>query len=77
MEIARLRYATTTPRPVVRRKGSSVPQMRDRRWVADRLGMSESWVYENREELGGVKLKGAVRFPEKKILAYLRASGLR
>ena len=40
--------------------------------VADRLGMSTDWIYRHADELGGVKFGGAVRFPERAVVRYLR-----
>lgn len=41
--------------------------------VAERLGMSEQWVYDNWLELGGIRNGRAVRFPVPALLAYLEA----
>ncbi len=40
--------------------------------VADRLGMSTDWVYRHADELGAVKLGGAVRFPERAVARYFK-----
>ena len=40
--------------------------------VAQRIGMSTDWVYRHRDELGGVKSGGAVRFPERAVARYLK-----
>jgi hypothetical protein len=39
--------------------------------VAELLGVSESWVYANADLLGGIKLKGSLRFFENKIVEVL------
>lgn len=36
--------------------------------VAEFLKKSVSWVYKNRQELGGVKVKGSVFFPAKELI---------
>ena len=62
--LARLRYSVAVPasRPA---SNGSVPQMRAASWVAERLSNSEAWVYEHREELGGLKLsERCVRFSD-------------
>ena len=42
--------------------------------VADRLAVSLAWVYANRELLGGSKIGGNVRFPERAIIRYLQSA---
>lgn len=39
---------------------------------ARRISMSGSFVYDNRAELGGIKLGGAIRFPAEAVEEYLR-----
>lgn len=39
--------------------------------VADLLNVSRKWVYAHRDELGGKKIGGAVRFPERAVRRYL------
>ena len=41
--------------------------------VAKRLSMSPDWVYRHADELGGAKLGGAVRFPERAVARRLRS----
>ncbi len=43
--------------------------------VAERLGLSDDWVYRHSDELGAVKLGGAVRFPERAVVRYLKSLG--
>ena len=42
--------------------------------VSQILSVSKNWVYQNRAKLGGKKLGGAVRYPERAVRKYL-ASG--
>jgi excisionase family DNA binding protein len=39
--------------------------------VAERLGVSRKWVYAHRAELGGRKIGGHVRLPERGVRRYL------
>lgn len=39
--------------------------------VAERLGVKLPWVYSHRDDLGGVKMAGVVRYPERAIIRYL------
>ena len=41
--------------------------------VAKRLDVSDRWVYQHADELGAVKLDGALRIPETRLEVYLRA----
>jgi excisionase family DNA binding protein len=41
--------------------------------IAQRFGLSRKWVYAHRAELGGRKLGGRVRFPERAVRRYLAA----
>lgn len=41
--------------------------------VAKRLDVSDGWVYQHADELGAVKLDGALRIPEKRLDSYLKA----
>ena len=41
--------------------------------VAKRLDVSPRWVYEHADELGAVKLGGALRIPERRLESYLKA----
>ena len=41
--------------------------------VAQRLDVSNRWVYQHADELGAVKLDGALRIPEKGLELYLKA----
>ena len=43
--------------------------------VAERLSISEKWVYRHAAELGAVKLGGCVRIPECRLALYLKAHG--
>ena len=43
--------------------------------VAERLSISEKWVYHHAAELGAVKLGGCVRIPESRLALYLKAHG--
>jgi len=40
--------------------------------LADRLSVSDKWVYAHQDELGAIKLDGCIRFPAKALLRYLR-----
>ena len=42
--------------------------------VADLLGVSRNWVYSHRRVLGGKKLGGSVRYPERSIRRYLAST---
>jgi hypothetical protein len=42
--------------------------------VAELLGVRVQWCYENRSALGGLKLEGHVRFPERAVKRYLNAA---
>jgi excisionase family DNA binding protein len=43
--------------------------------VAERLSISEKWVYRHAAELGAVKLGGSLRIPESRLVRYLKAHG--
>ncbi len=43
--------------------------------VAERLSISEKWVYSHAAELGAVKLGGCLRIPESRLALYLKAHG--
>jgi hypothetical protein len=65
--MARLALVGTTP--------SSVPPSADEHMtaeqVAQRLNAEPSWVYRHARQLGAVKLDGILRFPHRRLEAYL------
>ncbi len=55
----------------VRREPRPLDRYLDAAEISDRLSMSTDWVYRHADELGAVKLGGAVRFPERAVIRYL------
>jgi predicted DNA-binding transcriptional regulator AlpA len=64
-EMLMRRNMSLTPKPEPRDGWIDATQ------AGEMLGMSRSWVYERRDELGGRKLGGAVRFSTRRIRRYL------
>jgi predicted DNA-binding transcriptional regulator AlpA len=54
-----------------RREPRPLDRYLDAAEISDRLSMSTDWVYRHADELGAVKLGGAVRFPERAVIRYL------